>query len=65
MARNYNEADLENMLMELIADGDTVIDRGSTWCQTFDDAGILTRDNGLVIILPDGSEFQVTIKRSR
>lgn len=33
--------------------------------RTFEDAGILTRDEGFTITLMDGSEFQVTIKRSR
>ena len=33
--------------------------------RTFEDAGILTHDAGFTITLADGSEFQVTIKRSR
>jgi hypothetical protein len=33
--------------------------------QTFDNAGIMTYNKGLVITLPDGSEFQVTIVQSR
>lgn len=33
--------------------------------RTFEDAGVLTRDAGLIINLPDGSEFQVTIVRRR
>ena len=32
---------------------------------TYDEAGILTYDKGLVIRLPDGSEYQLTIVRSR
>jgi len=32
---------------------------------TFDEAGVLTRDAGLVITTPDGSEFQLTIVQSR
>jgi hypothetical protein len=32
---------------------------------TFDDAGLLTRNKGLVIRLEDGSEFQVTIVQSQ
>ena len=31
----------------------------------FKSAGILTRDAGLVIRLKDGSEFQITVVRSR
>lgn len=32
---------------------------------TFDDAGVLTTDKGLVIESDDGREFQVTIVRSK
>jgi hypothetical protein len=32
---------------------------------SFDDAGVLTTDKGLVIECDDGSEYQVTIVRSR
>ena len=33
--------------------------------ETFEEAGLLTRDIGLVIRTSDGSEFQVTIVKSR
>lgn len=33
--------------------------------ETFHDAGLLTRDNGLVLTLTDGSEFQITIVKSK
>ena len=32
--------------------------------QTFEEAGVLTYNKGLVLRLPDGSEFQVTIVKS-
>ena len=32
---------------------------------TFDEAGVLTQDAGLVITTADGSEFQLTIVQSR
>ncbi len=32
---------------------------------TFKDAGVLTRNEGLVVTLDDGTEFQLTIVRSR
>ena len=32
---------------------------------TFEDAGIMTRNRGLVVTMDDGEEFQVTIVRSR
>ncbi|MGI6189769.1 MAG: hypothetical protein GX041_09950 [Clostridiales bacterium] len=33
--------------------------------QTFQEAGLLTRDKGLVIRLPDGNEFQITVIQSK
>ena len=33
--------------------------------RTYEDAGIMTYDKGLVITLPDGTEYQLTIVRSR
>lgn len=33
--------------------------------QTFAEAGVMTCNNGLVITLPDGSEYQLSIVRSR
>ena len=33
--------------------------------QSFCEAGLMTSNNGLVITLPDGSEFQLTIVQSR
>ena len=33
--------------------------------RTFEDVGVMTYNKGLVITLPDGSEFQLTIVQSR
>ena len=33
--------------------------------ETFEEAGVMTYNKGLVVTLPDGSEFQLTIVRSR
>jgi hypothetical protein len=33
--------------------------------RTYEDVGLLTTDHGLVVILPDGSQFQVTIVQSK
>lgn len=33
--------------------------------QTFEDVGLLTRNDGIVLSLADGSEFQITVVRSR
>ena len=32
--------------------------------ESFKEAGVLTRDEGLVVRLDDGSEFQITVTRS-
>jgi hypothetical protein len=42
-------------------DGERVIRRVSS----FADAGVLTADTGLVVRLHDGSEYQITIVRSK
>ncbi len=33
--------------------------------ETFEEAGVLTRDAGLVVTLKDGTQFQIGIVRSR
>jgi hypothetical protein len=33
--------------------------------RTYSDVGMLTTDRGLVVSLPDGSQFQVTIVQSK
>jgi len=33
--------------------------------QTFDDAGLLTQDDGVVLTFADGAAYQITIKRAR
>jgi len=37
----------------------------SAEARTFEDAGVMTNNKGLVITLPDGTEYQLTIVRSR
>ena len=32
---------------------------------TFDDAGLMTSNSGLVVRIADGSEYQITVVRSR
>ena len=32
---------------------------------TFEDAGVLTCDEGLAVRLPDGNEFQITVVQSK
>jgi hypothetical protein len=65
-----SEREFEAALAELFSIADEVADDiGATVAtgarvRTFDQAALLTRDHGLVIELPDGSEFQITIRRS-
>ena len=51
------------------ADERAVVEDGDdeTICslRTFDDAGLMTQNSGLVVRLADGSEYQVTVVRSR
>ena len=59
---------LQDGLMELIqtASEDSF---GVGWdnanVRTFEQAGVMTYNKGLVITLPDGSEYQITIVQSR
>ena len=56
------ERRLQHVLEHVDEDEESVI--GGCRVTTFSDAGLLTRDRGLVVTLADGSEFQVTIVRS-
>ena len=62
-----DEQTLQDGLRELILEGgdSSEIDWENMTVQTFAEAGVLTWDKGLVITLPDGSEYQVTIVQSR
>ena len=64
----FTNTDMQNALAQLIT-GDwgygTEVNWENLQVQTFDNAGIMTYNKGLVITLPDGSEFQVTIVQSR
>ena len=64
---SFDEGTLQDGLMELIQDGSDSLE--ICWenlrVHTFEQAGVMSRDKGLVIELPDGSEFQLTIVQSR
>jgi hypothetical protein len=51
-------SDRGNLAMELIEDNLREV-------QSFEDAGLLTRDQGLVLRMIDGTSFQVTIQHVR
>ena len=63
----YTEDTLQDALRELISLASYSLDIGwdDTSVRTFAEADILTYNKGLVITAPDGSEFQLTIVRSR
>ena len=63
-----NEKTIEDALNLLISGEldlvDTALGEVSN-IKTYAEAGILTRDSGLVLRMYDGSEFQITIKQSK
>lgn len=63
-----NEKTIEDALKLLISGEldlvDTALGEVSN-IKTYAEAGILTRDSGLVLRMEDGSEFQITIKQSK
>jgi hypothetical protein len=55
-----NERMFEEFLQELLADQDEIRS-----IMTFEEAGMLTKDKGLLARTRDGDEFQITIVQSR
>ncbi len=55
---------LQLILVERYEVSDTALDELRN-CVTFTDAGLMTLDDGLVLRMEDGSEFQITIRQSR
>ena len=62
---------MQDVLLEIISEGETdYLNRDGEQIEikvvrTFENAGLLTRDKGVVVSLKDGSEFQITIVKSR
>lgn len=65
-ARGTQPAELERWLQSVLEclDEDEAPELADCKVTTFDEAGVLTRDRGLVVRLANGSEFQLTIIRS-
>ena len=63
----FTEETLQDGLRELITDGydSSEICWENLRVSTFAEEGVLTYNKGLVISLPDGTEFQLTIVQSR
>jgi len=57
-----NEHDVETMLYELLQDEEQAYEVARA--VTFEEAGVLTGNRGLVVHTQDGSEFQITIVQS-
>jgi hypothetical protein len=55
-----NEADIQEIIADAIIDRDEI-----KRVQSFEEAGVLTTNNGLVVRTSDGSEFQITIIQSK
>ena len=65
--QRFTEETLQDALKELITEGYDSYEM--CWenlrVRTFAEAGLMTWNRGLVITLPDGCEYQLTIVRSR
>ena len=60
-----NATQVTETLMEVLNEDTAQEILPTTSMRTFADAGLLTRDDGFVIRLPDGAEFQVTVTQRR
>ena len=67
--KNPTEQDIAEMLDASIecaeAEGYILTRATPERVNTFPNAGIPTNEKGLVLTMPDGSEFQVTVKQSK
>ena len=58
-----NESEMETMLYEMLQDEEIVPEVASV--RTFQEAGVLTGNRGVVVRCKDDSSFQVTVVQSR
>jgi len=58
-----NAIEMETMLYEALQDDETFPEANRV--RTFEEAGVLTRNRGVVVRTADGSEFQICIIESR
>ena len=58
-----NDIDIETMLYELLQDEEAAPEIAKV--RTFEEAGVLTSNRGVVVQTDDGSEFQISIVQSR
>jgi hypothetical protein len=64
---HHTDASIETILSDALSAWDEEWSDGNAFrrIETFEEAMVMTRDKGLVLHMPDGTEFQVTIKQSR
>ena len=61
----YNETNMVEMMTEAVFEYDAENDEENfADVSSFRDAGVMTTNNGFVMTMTDGSEFQVTVVRS-
>ena len=65
MDNQHQNEDVVQLLTELLTDPDNARDNGVLNARSFESAGVFTRNHGLVVELDDGTEFQLTVVRSR
>jgi len=58
-----NDIDIETMLYELLQDEEAAPEVAKV--RTFEEAGVLTSNRGVVVRADDGGEFQISIVQSR
>jgi hypothetical protein len=58
-----NEIEFETMLYELLQDDEAAPEIARV--QTFEEAGLLTNNRGVVVRTADGSEWQISVVKSR
>lgn len=52
-----DEQDFVGFLVEILSN--------TCYARSFSESGVLTSNEGLVVVCPDGEEFQITVNRSR
>jgi len=60
--KKISERGMERKLERLL---ERVLESKNGTVRTFESAGVLTMNRGLVVYLPNGQEFQITIVNSR
>ena len=61
----FTDESIQDALMETLYYGESSEIWENARMQTYSDAGVMTYNKGLVITMPDGTEFQLTIVQSR